>query len=556
MTQVLLAYKSNRAGAGDPYTSLLPVGLGYLNAVLKNRGFASLTANFSALSWKETEAVISRTRPRVLGISQFTHNRFESLKLATLAKKIDPATFVVLGGPHATHQAREILEGHQDVDAIVLGEGEETFLQLVEAVSGGKRQLMHVKGMVFRADGGIVKTAARSPIADLDELPFPAAHMDDSIGVDLHRQLEFIITSRGCPATCLFCSSPLFWGKTLRLRSPRNMVDEIKLIRDRFGLIYFSIRDDTFTADKKRILEFCRMLRREKIFILWNCQSRVNAVDEEMLLEMKRAGCECIQFGVESGSARILRTLGKGIGKEQVKTAAALARKVGMNLSIYLIAGVSGETDEDTDATIELVESIQAHDGQVSPLAYYPGSEIFRRGVEARLIAANIFQTDKSEAIYVRADSSVSSSMERLLNAVAHTGEIATYRGESYRRQKKILGYCHATNIMAGEMYEGTGRWQLAEREYREITEQEPDNPWGWLLLGGLFGRQGLMDNACCVYKRVIAIVPSHAPAYSDLGELMMLTGKHGEGVKYFKKALELDPYDSRARKALRSRQK
>ena len=185
----------------------------------------------------------------------------------------------------------------------------------------------------------------------MDSLPLPAASFENAIGVDVRRQLEFIITSRGCPASCSFCSSPRFWGKTLRFRSPRAIIDEIRYIRDKYGLIYFSIRDDTFTSDRKRVVEFCRLLLQEKIYILWNCQSRVNAVDEEILCWMKRAGCECVQFGVESGSKRVLMSLGKGITPEQVKRAALATRRVGIHFSIYLITGVPGETEEDLKET-------------------------------------------------------------------------------------------------------------------------------------------------------------------------------------------------------------
>lgn len=551
MNQVLLAYKSNSAGANDPYTSLLPVGLGYLDAVLKSRGYASQIANFSKCSWKETESIVSRLRPRVLGISQFTHNRFESLKLATLAKKLNPATFVVFGGPHATHQFREIIDRHKCVDAVVMGEGEESFCELVATLNSQTPCLAKVKGIAFRSANGIISTPARPPIADLDSVPFPATHMDDALGVDLHRQLEFIITSRGCPAACLFCSSPLFWGKSLRMRSPRNIVDEINFIRNRYGLIYFSIRDDTFTADKGRVMEFCRLLCQEKIFILWNCQSRVTAVDEELLLAMKRAGCECIQFGVESGSPRILKALGKGINTDQVKESAALVRKAGMNLSIYLITGVQSEAEVDIDATVKLVEAIRAHDGQVSPLAYYPGTEIFGTAVKKRAIGRDLFNTDKHDALYVRDDAFVNFSTQRLLRIVAKVGKGSRYGEKDFQSHKKLLGYCHVTNIMAGEMYEDKERWQLAEREYREITDREPENPWGWLLLGGLYGKLGCLEKACKAFEKVLTIVPAHAPAYSDLGELMMLAGRTGAGVEHFKRALELNPYDPRARESL-----
>jgi radical SAM superfamily enzyme YgiQ (UPF0313 family) len=279
--RILLAYKAHAAGAADPYTSLLPVGLGYINAVLRSRGFKSRIANLSRTSWKETADLLKSERPDILGVSQFTHNRFESLKLAAIAKKADPACFVVFGGPHATHRAREILAGNRDVDAVVLGEGEETFLELAGCLAAKGTPPESIRGMALRRGKEILLTPHREPLADLDNLPLPAAYYDDAFAADPHRQLEFIITSRGCPAACRFCSSPRFWGKNLRFRSPQSIVDEIRFIRDKYGLLYFSMRDDTFTADRERVMAFCRLLLQEKIFILWNCQSRVNAVDAE-----------------------------------------------------------------------------------------------------------------------------------------------------------------------------------------------------------------------------------------------------------------------------------
>ena len=291
---------------------------------------------------------------------------------------------MVFGGPHATHRAREILAANRAVDAVVLGEGEETFLELAGYLAAGNTSLENIRGLALRRGNDVLLTPSREPLADLDNLPLPAAYYDNSFAVDPRRQLEFIITSRGCPAACRFCSSPRFWGKTLRFRSPQSIVDEIRFIRDKYGLLYFSMRDDTFTADRERVMAFCRLLLREKIYILWNCQSRVNAVDAEMLLMMKRAGCECVQFGVESGSRSVLKELGKSITPEQVKAAALAVRQAGINLSIYLITGVPGETEEDLKATCRLIEEIKPSDGQISPLAYYPGTALFEKGVCTR----------------------------------------------------------------------------------------------------------------------------------------------------------------------------
>src|SRR6185369_1144429 len=151
-------------------------------------------------------------------------------------------------------------------------------------------------------------------------------YLDRSIGLDPELQSEFIVTTRGCPSDCFFCSSPDFWGRKVRFRSPEAIVEEILFIREKYGLIYFSIRDDTFTADRRRVLEFCSLLLKKEANIIWNCQSRVTAIDKELAIAMKRAGCECIQLGVESGSPRILRLLGKKITPAQIEQACAIIR--------------------------------------------------------------------------------------------------------------------------------------------------------------------------------------------------------------------------------------
>ena len=218
--RILLAYKSRHNGSTSPYTSLLPVGLGYINARLRREGYQSRIANLSNIGWKQTEELLRAEKPTILGISQFTHNRLESFRLATSAKKLDPGCFVVLGGPHATHLAREILTGERSVDAVIMGEGEETFLDLAETLKSGVRSLERVGGIAIRRGWEVEFTSPREPIANLDLLPVPARYFDDAIGVDPRSQLEFIITSRGCPSACRFCASPRFWGKSVRFRSP------------------------------------------------------------------------------------------------------------------------------------------------------------------------------------------------------------------------------------------------------------------------------------------------------------------------------------------------
>lgn len=550
---ILLAYKSDAEGARDPFTSLLPTGLGYINAWLCANGFRSRVANFSGFSWKETESELARLSPDILAISQFTHNRFAALRLAELTRKVNPSCRVVLGGAHAASRYEQVLNSSRDVDVVVMGEGEETLRELAEAWSASRSaDLELVRGIAFRSGDRLTVTSPREPLADLDILPFPARFMGDAVGVDLRRQLEFVITSRGCPAQCRFCSSPRFWGKNLRFRSPRNIVEEIRYLRDHHGIIYFSFRDDTFTADRERVLEFCRMLIEERLFILWNCQSRVTAVDAEMLGWMKRAGCECVQYGVESGSKKVLEALGKRITVDQIVRAARLTRDAGLNLSVYLITGVPEETREELGETLRLIERIRPHDGQVSPLAYYPGTRLYEDAVRSGLAESGLFEDDRSPGLYVRNDRFVSAAMDEIAERLWTVGEKFRYTRRDFSRHVEATGWCHATAFLAGEECRRSGDRKGAERWYREITVREPDNPWGWLLIAELSAESGMFPDAEVDYGEVLRIVPAYSPAWAALGEIRMTMGDRRMAERHFRRCLELHPQDMSAREGLK----
>jgi radical SAM superfamily enzyme YgiQ (UPF0313 family) len=242
--------------------------------------------------------------------------------------------------------------------------------------------------------------------------------------------------------------------------------------------------------------------------VLWNCQSRVNALDEELLVWMKRAGCECIQLGVESGSPRILSRLGKTITPEQVELAAGLIRHVGINLSIFLITDIPDETEDDLRLTIELINRIRPDDGYVSPLAYFPGTRMFEEAVIAGHINRNVFEMDDQAAVY--AVGKPGRNSHRILKLL---GRVAPHDALRFKQQKELLGYCYVTNVLTGEYYRQCGDHSLAEREFREITEREPDNPWGWYLLGDLFTEMGEKKMAKECYHAVCRIIPAHGPS-------------------------------------------
>ncbi|MBU5638304.1 radical SAM protein [Geomonas sp. Red69] len=544
--KILLAYKCHPQGARDPFTSLLPVGLLSLSAVLRQAGHRVTLANLSRSSWKEVRELLQRLSPELVGVSQFTHNRSESIRLASLAKEFDPACCVVFGGPHATHSWQEQLERHREVDAIVLGEGEQTLLELVQALVDG-RPLSQVAGVACREGKEAVLGPPRAAVADLDRLPLAAEDPGETIGVDLRRQLEFVITSRGCPASCLFCSSPLFWGRGVRFRSPASVVQELRLLKERYGLIYFSFRDDTFTANRARVLEICRLIEQQRLHILWNCQSRVNAVDQEMLVAMKRAGCECIQFGVESGSPEMLKALGKKILPADVERAATAARKAGINLSVYLITGIPGENDEDLQQTVRLIDRIRPQDGQVSPLVYYPGTELLQRAVRRHEVTSHLFDEEEGEGFLVRRDPFVERSRQSILKALQKAGKKARFTRTDFAAQRELVGYSFVTELLQAEALEQEGDWDGAVRLCRGMTRQEPDNPWGWLQLAGLQERAGDLAGATRSYQKLAQLVPLHLPAFVAMGELALAQGDRAAAARHYQRALELDPCDEAA---------
>lgn len=519
--KILLSYISGAPGRDDPYISLLPAGLCSLHASLREAGFDAVLANFSG--WTDAAVIqqLEALKPDIAAISQWTHNRHASQDLARLVRRLIPGCAVVMGGGHATFTYREILRPGSPVDIVVLGEGEATLAELagrrVEGLGWSD-----IRGIAFSRGGEVVVNQPRPPLADLDRLPFPARYLEHSIGVDHERQPEFILTARGCPSACRFCSSPGFWDRRVRFRSPESIVDEILYIRDRYGLIYFSLRDDTFTADRSRTIAFCRLLTERRANILWNCQSRVSALDEELLVWMKRAGCECVQLGVESGSPRILTLLGKAITPQQVEQVAAQIRRVGINLSVYLISDVPGETEDDIGLTIALIRRIRPDDGYVSPLAYYPGTRLFEEAVAAGRVSRTIFEESREAALY--AVGKPGRNSRRLLKALADN---APHDAGRFRRQKELLGHCYATNVLAGEWYRQRGDCAAAEREFHEITERQPDNPWGWYLLGALYDELGERKKAQHCYRAVLGIVPEHGPSRSALAAKKR-RGHHG----------------------------
>ena len=508
----LLIYSAPKSGFGDEWMTFLPIGLGYLQAMLASRGFPCRLANLSGKGRREILDYLRRQRPQVVGVSMFTFNRKRSCDLLQMAREACPEALLLAGGPHPTHLAQEVFADCPALDAIVKGEGEVPLAAVLERLAtGGDGAWRSAPGLILRD----AETPSPPPLEDLDIMGAPVEHFQADF-LDDPGQLSYLSTSRGCPATCNFCNTPEFWGTSVRFRSPEAVLREMELLRQRYGLTYYSFRDDTFTANRARVLALMDLIRQSGLHPLWNCQSRVNLVDEDRLVAMKRAGCEFMQFGVEHGSERVLALLDKGTNMRQARKALERVRKVGMNLGIYLITGVPGETWADVEESAALIRDAKPHDVQISPLALYPGTRLFDRYRQEGKISRDFYRGSGDAEVFARVDAHTEKALRHLAEAAVRTRPRAVYSPAEFQEQKRLLGFCAVTNLLCGEAAEDAGRPREAEAEYAEVIEREPGNSWGFLKRALLRRRLGRDAEALEDLSEVLALAPGN-PEAEDL---------------------------------------
>ncbi|MBO8183688.1 MAG: radical SAM protein [Archaeoglobus sp.] len=369
-----------------------PLGLGYLAAMLRERGFKVKIIDdlverlsFSDLLSKIKDALI-------VGITSTTPTFNAALRYACAIKRRLPDVFIILGGVHATFMPYKAIKS-ECVDAVCMGEGEYTLAEIAEKMEA-EESLRDVKGLIYKENGKIINNGPREFIQNLDALPFPAFDLMPlgKYTVLGHRLEQFpMITSRGCPFGCRYCSSSLFLGRKFRARSPENVVDEIEWLVADFKAKQIAFGDDTFTFNKKRVIRICDEILKRKLEIEWSCSSRVDTISRELLEKMRKAGCVAIYYGVESASSEVLKYYKKRINLEKVKEAVKLTKKAGIETICSFIIGSPYEKKEDMEATLNFALKLNPDYAQFSILTPYPGTDIYREAKEKGLLLSSNF---------------------------------------------------------------------------------------------------------------------------------------------------------------------
>ena len=368
-----------------------PLGIAYMAGVLQenNIDVEILDASAEDMDFKDVEKELLKRKPDLVALTALTPTIGRALETAQVVKETLPDSIVVMGGYHPTFNFIETLED-ENVDIVIRGEGEYIMLNLVQALEN-QSSLHDVKGIVFEDKNSkeIVVNPEAPLIQDLDELPFPALNLLPMkkyrlLAMDTH--MTTMITTRGCPMQCSFCSSAAMHGKKIRERSVENIVDEIEYLKTNYDIDTIAFMDDTFTLKKRKVMAICDEILKRNIEIMWGCTSRVDTLDEKLLKKMKEAGCITIFIGVESADQQQLDNMCKNTTIAKIENAFKIAHKLKIRTIASVALGMPGDTKEIMNKTVKFVHKLKPNYAIYSLATPYPGTRFYKEAFEKNLI--------------------------------------------------------------------------------------------------------------------------------------------------------------------------
>src|SRR3989339_257831 len=398
MTDVLLIIPHFKYKKLDASAPICPrIGVISIAAVLEKEGFSVKVIDLPALnlSWAELKEEIVNTSASIVGLTAVTAEFPSALQILKLVKEINVSTVTIVGGPHVSIMPETA--NTESIDYIVAGEGEITAVELVKYILQKKGKLEEIKGIGYKKDGNIILTTPRPLIENLDSLPFPAYHLlqidkyRNYATLDDGRKFATIVSSRGCPFKCIFCSSSAVFGHRWRTMSPERIFSDIKILYEKFNIRHLYFHDDEFTISKERIIKLCKLLIESKFDLKWSCLGRVNDIDEEFAKNISEAGCSAISLGIETGYPEGLKQIKKNINLEQVTNAFKLCRKYKIFTSANFMIGFPWENKKEILKTIKFARTLVPYADifYFQTLIPYPGTEVYKVMKDENLIISN-----------------------------------------------------------------------------------------------------------------------------------------------------------------------
>jgi len=412
-------------------------------------GYTNYISNLKNLDfflWEEIREQIKKYNPDVVGITSKSQNFSSARIVASIVKQINKNIVVILGGPHVCMVGKDIFEC-ADFDIAVKGEGEYTFVELINGIAT-KTDFANIDGLLYRSnDGTISETSDRGFIENLDNLDSPYKYAPEVL-VDFKKyplySFRSIFATRGCPFNCLFCGSAKIWQHKVRSRTPQNVVEEIILLR-KMGVNNFNFDDDTFGVTKKNIFELCDLLKTNCKGITWSCEVHVRLITDDVLKAMKSGGCDLVKIGVESGNNEMLKKIRKGITIEDAIKASKLIRKNNMHVMAFYMVGFPEETEETLADTIKAIKNTAGY-VTYSIFTPYKGTDAYETSKTLGLIPED-FEASKYNHYSPANNFCKNISHERFREIVSEVEKTVDRKNVNYERKVAISRY-YPINIL------------------------------------------------------------------------------------------------------------
>lgn len=361
-----------------------PLSLLYIATYLNKNGHKTeiLDCEAEGISGKELEKHIQKGKYDIVGVAMLTSMYSQAVDVCKIAKKVNSKIKTIVGGSHASVRPKETAEAEKSIDIVTIGEAEVTFLKLLNAFEG-TGSLKEIPGIVYKEKGAAIRNEPAPKVQDLDTFPIPDRDLIKMRlyrpSVSYYRRLPAytMITTRGCPYRCTFCATAM---TGYRMHSVPRVVEEMKLLVEKYGAREILIRDDTFTLSKKRTMDLCDAITKEGLNkkVKWDCITRANLVDPELLKKMKEAGCWGIHFGVEGGTQKLIDTIKKDSTLEIIRNAFKWAKEAGLETRGYFMLGLPGAAKEDDLATINFAIELDPDWAQFTVTIPYPGTQLYK----------------------------------------------------------------------------------------------------------------------------------------------------------------------------------